>query len=231
MEEYKQNLEDQVLGAIKRGKLCMRPRWQFVLRGALAVLGGVLIGLLLLYLISLIIFVSRQSGAAFGPMFGLRGLAVFLRALPWLLISLSIIFVILLEVLVRRYAFAYRRPLIFSAAGIFALVVVGGFVVAGTSFHRQIMVRAQMHQLPFGEGFYREIGEFEPPHIYRGAITATTTDGFRIRGRRGNEFLISRGVLTRVPPDWSPEAGQSVVVFGDAASGTVEAFGIRLIAE
>lgn len=230
-ESTEKNLQQEVLCAIKDGEITMRPRWQFVLRGTLAVLGGVLIALALLYLISLIIFMSRQTGAAFVPAFGLRGVLSFLRELPWLLVSLSLLFIVLLEILVRRYSFAYSRPLVYSVLGIMVIVVGGGFVVASTTFHRGLADRAERHQLPFGEGFYRGMDQIDPFDIHRGIITATTTSGFLMKARRGHSFVVTVSSSTAEDLDGELAPGRMVVIFGDVASDTIEAIGVRVIGD
>ena len=125
-----------VLKAIASGEVAMRPRWHFVLKTALVSTGGVIVLCAVLYLASFVIFVSRQTGGSFVPIFGSRGWYHFFISLPWVLILLSFIFVIILEILVRRYSFGYRQPLLFSVMGIVVIVVAGGGIVAQTSFHR-----------------------------------------------------------------------------------------------
>jgi hypothetical protein len=229
-EENKNCTHESVLAAIKAGEIKMRPRWQFILRGTLAVLGGILIALTLLYLVSLIIFASRESGAAFVSSFGFRGFFAFLMALPWLLITFSVLFIVLLEILVQRYSFAYSRPLVYSACGIIILVVAGGFVVASTSLHRGLFRQAERQELPFGGIFYKSL--FERPElldIHRGIITATTTRGFLIQDRRGRMFMVNVGSSTRRLPDERFMPKRMMVIFGDTASDTIEAFGVRPI--
>src|SRR5262245_42216017 len=103
-----------VLDAIKAGQVHMKPRWHFVLRGILLVLESILLALSLRYLASFIMFIVYRSGVWFTPGFGFRGLRVFLLSIPWLLILVSVAFLVLLELLVKRYAFAYKKPLAYS---------------------------------------------------------------------------------------------------------------------
>ena len=58
MEEVKSHLDNQVLCAIREGRVCMRPRWQFIFRAVLAIIGAVALVLAGIYLISFII--SRE---------------------------------------------------------------------------------------------------------------------------------------------------------------------------
>ncbi len=212
----------------------MRPRWQFILRGVLAFLGGVLMALVLLYLISLIIFIARQSGAAFVPAFGLKGVWAFLRALPWLLIVFSLVFIVLLEVLVRHYPFAYKRPLAYSACGIIVLVVAGGFIVAGTSLHRMLSDEQGDQRVPrMTQKFYRFFGQYPLREIRRGLIVSTTTSGFILRegGRTSSPTVILVGPRTQTQSVDGLRIGEAVVVFGPNASDSVQAIGIQEIGD
>jgi hypothetical protein len=227
---HNESIKNEIISAINGGHIKMRPRWHFVLRGALAVVGGAIIGLLLLFLVSMIIFVLRQTGAGFAPAFGPRGWFIFFRSLPWLLIVFSLIFIALLELLARQYSFAYRRPLLYSAVGIIVLVVSGGFLVAGTSLHGHISKYVQDHHLPIGEGLYRGIRQAQFENIYPGIIVATTTDGLTLHGRRGDILTIIVTPETRIANEDRFMTNQPIVVFGERiTSGTIRAFGIRLI--
>ncbi len=231
-EENKNCIHESVLIAIKAREIKMRPRWQFVLRGTLAVLGGILIALTLLYLVSLIIFASRESGAAFVSSFGFRGFLAFLRALPWLLIAFSVLFIVLLEILVKRYSFAYRKPLVYSACGIIVLVVAGGFVIAGTSFHRMLSDEKSNQGMPhFAQRLYRSFGDLSFSDIYRGVIVSTTTNGFIVHGRLGRPMMILVNSETREQAMSGLDVGEAVVVFGPNASDSVQAIGIQEIGD
>ena len=105
------SIKNKVLEAIKSGQVKMRPRWYFILKTILVALGIVMIFLTLLYLISFIIFILRITGIWFAPAFGFEGYGIFLFSLPWLLVIISVLFAIILEVLVKRYSFAYRHRL------------------------------------------------------------------------------------------------------------------------
>jgi hypothetical protein len=123
----------KVLAAIESGKVHMRPRWHFVLKAALAIAGMIFLTGALVYLISFIIFVMRESGAWYLTPFGLRGLKVFLMAAPWILIIIAAVVFVILEVLVRRYSFAYQRPLLYSIIAVMALITLSSFAVARNS--------------------------------------------------------------------------------------------------
>lgn len=224
----------RIMDAIRKGKVHMKPRWQFVLLSIFAVTGALLVFLTLVYIASLGVFFLRDSGALFAPSFGGMGWWVLLHSLPWLLIILLIIFVVVLEWLVRQYAFVYKKPLIVSLIGIVAVIFVGGFLISQTPFHRTLMLSARRGLLPPALMFiYRGPLEAPPPgDVYRGEILSTGHNGFLMmdEGGAGTTSVILTP-QTRLPygEDFSP--GERVLVVGDMASGSVEAFGVREIDE
>ena len=107
MTEYNENkksVSEQIVETIRSGGVKMRPKWHFALKTILALTGAVILLLTLIYIASFAIFMLRQTGVLFAPTFGFRGGYVFLRSLPWLLISLLVVFIVVLEILVRHYS-------------------------------------------------------------------------------------------------------------------------------
>lgn len=225
----KNSLQSTILEAISKGQIKMRPKWHFILKTGLAIAGGVILALALLYLVSLIIFILQRNGVWFVPVFGPQGWFAFLVSLPWLLIVLVLMFIIILELLVRHFAFAYRRPLLYSALGILCMVIIGGFLVAATGLHRQFGRYAVRHGVPFAGPFYRDAGHDRFHDIHRGRVIATGTDGFMMQSEPGEMVQVIITPRTRLPYGIDLAPGDSVVVFGPGASGTIEAFGLREI--
>ncbi len=219
-------LRDKVLGAIKSGQVKMRPKWHYVLKTALAITGGVLLSLALLYMVSFIFFALRANGVWFMPLFGLSGMRTFVMSLPWLLIGASLLFIIILEILVKRYAFAYRKPLLYSVLGILALAIIGGFALARAPFHRSLLRRAQEDRPPLTGPFYREFGMHRFHDIHPGAITLIIDDGFILHTPQGETFTVRLVPETRLPFGFNFAEGDEVVVFGEREDDIVEARGI-----
>jgi hypothetical protein len=145
------------------------------------------------------------------------------------------VFALLLEILVRKYSFAYRSSLTVSLGGILLLVFVGGFALAQTSFHRRMEFAAHHGNLPppigilYGNAFRQR----PPGDMYRGVIVAQKQGGFVMIDPDGNATsTVEITPKTRLPygEDFTP--GQMVIVIGDPdGTGTVRAFGIRTIEE
>ena len=224
-------LRGNIMDAIKKGSVQMRPRWHFVLLSAVVAVGALIVLLGLMYMASLSVFFLHDTGAWFVPSFGGRGWFSFLQSIPWLLIILIVVLAALLEVIVRRYAFVYRKPLLLSAVCILLVVIMGGFLIAATPFHRQMKFYLVHNQLPpplafvYGAPFRAP----PPPDVYNGTILATTTNGFIIDDQNGagtTTVVITN--QTRLPDGIDFAVGTDVVVVGDRlGSSTVRAFGVR----
>lgn len=220
------SISEKIIEAARTGRIKMRPKWHFILKAALAASGGVILVLLVLYLASFIIFLMHRTGTWFVPVFGLRGLYAFLTSLPWLLVVLLVFFAAILEVLVRHYSFAYRRPLMYSVAAIIIIVAVGGLVIAGTPVHRHLSKYAEGNRLPpFAGNLYRDIDRRPPRDIYRGQIAEITRAGFVIGNHRDSLSVIITA-RTRMPFGSDFSVGDQVVVFGPRRGAVVEAFGV-----
>jgi hypothetical protein len=227
--EPKKTIHEKMLESIKAGEVTMRPKWHFVLRGILLGFGAVLILFTLLYIISFIIFVLHQNGTWFAPAFGFRGLGILLFSLPWILILLAGIFIVVLEILVRRYSVAYRRPLLYSALGVIGIVLIGGFIIAQTSLHPRFFMNAREGRLPVAGGLYRGFGMQRISDAHPGIIVELNEEGFTMADPREDILTVIITPETQFPLGTNFTVHDRVLVIGKRASSTVTASGIRKI--
>lgn len=221
-------LKAKVLAAIEGGKVTMRPKWHFVLKTALAAAGLVFLSLTLVYLLSFIIFAMRENGAWYVTPFGLRGLRAFLMAAPWLLILVALAILAILEVLVRRFSFAYRRPLLYSVLLVLALVIVSSFAVARTPLHSGLMRNAEQRRLPFGGEFYRGYaGQDDDDDVHPGLVSGFIDEGFELVTLHEGTLPVLVVPSTKFVPDARIRIGDRVIVFGPLDEGRIHAFGVR----
>lgn len=225
------SIQDHVMEKINQGRVAMRPRWQFVLKSVLAVSASILLLLALLYVASFAVFVMRQNGAWFAPQFGWRGVAVLLTHLPWVLVGIGFVVIVALELLVKHYSFAYRRPLLYSVLGIVFIAACGGLAVAQTSLHRTFFTRAHEGRLPIAGPWYRGFGTERFRDVHPGRIESVTEDGVTIRTRLNELLSVEVTSETRLPFGFNFEAGDMVVVVGDRHDDRVEAQGVIEVRE
>ncbi len=244
------SVRTHVLEAIKDGEVTMRPRWHFVLKAVLAAAGALLIFFGTIYLMSFIIFVLYKTGIIYVPDFGLHGIMRFLFNLPWILILVAFIFAILLEILVQRYAFVYKKPLLYSLFGVVALVVAGSVIVAATPLHSQFLKNSRERHFPFFPGqLYLQFGFQRTSDVHRGVVESITDNGFYLKEdsdtgvdatstssivSTSTDGLIQVSVTpqTRFPMGTDISIGDSVVVFGDESTSSpmiFQAYGVEKV--
>lgn len=233
--EQKQPFAGDIMKAIRAGEIRMRPRWHFLLLSALSIIGAFIVFLTLLYVASLGIFFLRDSGVLFAPSFGLRGWFSLAHSLPWLLIGFLFVFVVILELLVRKFAFVYKKPLLTSVLGIITLILVGGFFIAQTPLHHTVMVSVRRGELPppVGAIYGVPVRMPRPDDVYHGRILSIAHGGFIIVDEDGaGTTSVVVTPQTRLPYGEDFATGTRVMIVGDAvATGTVRAFGVREIDE
>jgi len=226
-EELKKNISKAVLEKIKTGQVKMRPKIHFILKTALITLGAIVAALFLLYIISFIAFALRVSGIIFTPGIGYRGFGPFLFALPWLLISVALALVLILEFLVRKFSFAYRKPILYSLLVIFFVVMLGSFVVAQTDFHSRFLDQAERNELPLMGGFYKDYGNPKHGNINIGVIYEKVDNGFNMETRRGEDLSVMFSPDTSFVSDDDIKENDTVVVVGYKKDNIIQAVGVR----
>ena len=222
-------MKAKVLAGIRDGRLAMRPRWHYISKAVLVLIGTVFALLGLLYVLSLILFLLRQSGLLFVPMLGMVGLRMFLISFPWTLLLLAGGFLVLIEVLLRGHAFVYRKPVVYSIFILTSMSLICGFFVASTPFHRVLSHRFEERRSPIGMEIYRRHAN-PSPNIHPGIIHSTTTEGFLLQQRDGTMLNIITDRRTHFPDGTMFENETPVVVLGKSeGSTTVLAVGVRIV--
>lgn len=220
-QQPKSSMKDNVLEVIGSGKVKMRPRWQFISRAALLI-AGIILGVgVTLFLSSLIVFILRQTGVWFVPGFGFHGYGIFFSSLPWILIVLAVVFIILLEILIRKYSFAYGRPFMYSVLGVIVVVTLGGVVIGYSSFHHNLFNRAEHGRLPFGGPLYRQF--MQPPgNVTVGTILEITNMGYKIQGHRDQIFVVTITPQTKISEN-NFNIGDNILVIGERQGNAIQA--------
>lgn len=229
MENRSKNIQEDILKAIESGKVKMKPRWHFLLKSALLGLGVILVVLALLYMSSFIFFVLKLNGVWFLPSFGSGETVTFLLSLPWLLILVAILFIILLETLVRKYSFGYRRPLIYTALAALVLAVGGGVLIALTPLHNTLLLSAREGRLPITGALYKafDIQKFDDFHLC--TVNGLQDNGLECQEPDGEELYVGMTPDTKFPSGVNFSKGDKVFVVGQEKEDKVEARGIRRI--
>jgi uncharacterized membrane protein YcgQ (UPF0703/DUF1980 family) len=214
-----------VLEQIRKGEISMRPRWHFVLKSSLVFFGIATIGAIVVTLASLLFFFLNISGIIFAPSLGLPPHALFILSSPWLLIVLVIGFLITLEALVRKYAFGYRKPLLYTGLVIVGIISLGVYLVSLTPTHRLFLEVAggvDITDDTFLSKMYQIHGEQFSEHMYFGTITEVTPLGYRMQSSDGKIHPMVTDHETVIPEGMTFEVGEKVVVLGEYKTPQVD---------
>lgn len=229
--EEKKSIKKLVLEKIESGKTAMKPKWHFALKAVLAGTGIFIFFLLSLFVFSFIVFALHKSGAWFVPAFGSRGIGGLFSAIPWVLVGAGIIFIVVLEVLARKYAFAYRKPLLYSVVGIVVLVISGGLAVSATRMHDSFSRFVMEKDIPFAGPIYKEFHMKRFPDVHPGIVREIKESGFLLENELGGIYDVFVTRATRFPFGSEIEGGDSVVVMGERKENVIRAFGVRRVDE
>lgn len=171
---------------------------------------------------------GHDSLLSFGP----RGFWEFLILFPWLLLILDGVLIFTLEWLLRKFQFGYRSPGLYLLLGLLTLSVSLGLVLdRGTPVNDHFLNRAQHHGLPPPfQDFYRGARQLPPPDSGTCKCVITNIEGNIITGEEVGFGKTQRYTIIIHPNDPilnKLKVGDTIFVFGDIASSTIRAFGVR----
>lgn len=222
-------MEKDVIDQIKSSNTKMRPRWYFIFRAVLLTLAVILLFLLILFFVSFVIFALRADGGLLAASYGFNGWDVFFHALPWTLILLSLILILGLIFLLKRYEFVYHQPFLYPLLGLIIVVALASFFLSATSLHPGIFSYASHNDMPLVEGMYQFEMNPPPDGIYRGEVIAVAPGSFVLQEDNGqtSTVLIASNTFPGGINDFS--VGDYVMIFGHPAftTATIEVFSIQ----
>lgn len=223
-------LKEKLIEKIKEGEVVMVPRWHFVLRTALIALGVVIVALIAVYLFSFILYALHKSGVLFAPLFGWHGIMLFVVASPWLLILIVGLFLLTLYLLVSRYAFSYKKPLVYSMLGIVLFVIAAASLIHQSMLHEHMGQFLERRPVPGLAPLYKDAGERRPEGVLMGTIIAVTSDTLTLETNRG-EITVLIDERTKMPRGNAIREGAEVTVIGMPSEDGLRALGIRPLGE
>ncbi len=163
MTEQIKKIEDKITALIEEGKIKMKPRWYFVLKSILKILFIVVSFLIVLYFASFMVLVSREKLAFAGNPGSFLAWSKFIFSLPWLIFMFALGMLVVLEILVRKYSFVYKKPIAYTLFIFIFLVVLFSFVMSKIDRQSRIPRWGEDPRVPV----------FGPMHrYYRGDVKA-----------------------------------------------------------
>lgn len=129
MEEKINNIKEKILNFIHKDEVKMKPRGYFIFKSILQIVSVFLVFIATLYLASFISLILKEKEVF--KTFGIRPneLSHFIYAVPWMIVFLSLVLLVVLEILTRKFAFVYKKPVAYSLFAIIILVLSIGFLL------------------------------------------------------------------------------------------------------
>lgn len=231
ISSHQHTIQELVQKEIEAGNVKMRPKYYFIAHTGLIFLVMVLIVLLSVYLASFSVFILRNNGAWFVPAFGAKGVVQFIASIPWALVLLLAASVAALEIIMRKHTLSYRKPLLISVGGALLIVCTVGVYVGYTSFHKQLLTRAEGPGLPVVGSMYKDLCSRRANNVHRGVVVSLQENGFCIHDGAGKLLAFIMSPATKFSETKEVEEGANVVVLSRRQKEhTVHAVGIRKMA-
>lgn len=217
------NIKKMVLDRIINGDIKKVPKFVFSIKALLFFLAIIIVSAFVIFLTSFVIYALQVSDLLFLPKFGLKGIEVLFRNLPWLLILLVLFFILILEILVTRYSFAYRRPLLYSSLGIIFLVVIISFFVRQTLIHEKIYGDIQCKESSIVKSFYDIYTKPTPDQFHPGTVLEVYSDSFILENRDKTTITVVIGQNTQIRPELKIYKGGKLLIVGKITDGILQA--------
>ncbi len=224
------NFTDKIINKIKERGLHMRPRWHFIAQTLLVIGVCVAAFILAVFLLSWVYFILHANGAWLLPAFGRRGWMGLARSFPWLPAVAGLVLLLVLALILEKFRWAYRLPLLYVGLGVLGLVVVFSLTVAQTPFHQEFYRFAQQGRGLAGP-LYRGYGRMPKDEAYVGTVANPATSTFELATEDGEIFFVNINERTRLPFGFDLVPDDTVMVMGDRLENTLTAFGVREIGD
>jgi len=225
----KHSIAKKVISKVKSGQVKMKSKTYFILKTILFSLITLFTALFVVFFISFIIFNLKISGVWFLPIFGFKVIGIFLISLPWFLILTAIALIIVLEMFVKKFSFAYRRPILYSVLAIIAFVILGSFVITRTQIHSDFFWRAQEGKLPIAGKFYRGFGTPKLSNAHKGIVFDVKDNSFYLKTFNGEILTVIIDSNTKFPLSKSINKNDKIMILGKRNNDTIYAVDISWI--
>ncbi len=222
-------IKNNILDTLHTKNLKMIPRWQFIVYSILVVLGLVFIFLVTVFFFSLMLFVLSRYGYMYMPFFGFMATLKALSAIPLLLFGATIILLVLIEVISRKYTISFKRPLIVTLLSTTSFVVIVSFIISETSMHDYIHTYAKSRRIDIMSRAYDRPIPFklkDDMTVVRGEVVATTSTSTSIRLFDG-VILTAYASTSLMDRFIQPEIGKDIILLGTFLGDRIEILDIR----
>lgn len=217
------NIKNAVIDRIRSGNIKKIPKIFFSLKSFLFFLAIVIVSAFSLFTISFIFFVLKISELWYLPVFGVRGVELLFGSFPWLLVMVALIFIAILETLVDRYSFVYRKPLLYSALAIIFIVIAVSLIINQTSLHERIYGEIKAGELSPMKPLYDKFAYPTSEDFHPGTVLEVKEGGFVLENRDKTSVFVKISESTKIRPGFKIYPGGRLLIIGQMKDGVIEA--------
>ncbi len=217
------DLKDTILRTLSSGEIQMIPKWRLALYSFGAALSVLFLFLLVVFSFSFIFFTLSRYGFMYLPMFGFMTTLHMLKAIPLLLLLCTIALLLVIELISRKNAFSFRKPLMITLLSITSLAVILSFLISITPMHEYMRDYAREHNIPLVSKAYRRpipLDGGREMTVLRGTVVAASSSFITVRLFDGVE-VTARASTTLGDITLSVE-NSDVLLFGAFVNGSFE---------
>lgn len=215
-----QSPREDVLSAIRAGKVRMRSRSYFLFWGGIFTLTVLTLTLIFLYSVVLALAAVDLASLWFATSFGPAGFTAFVWSVPWIVLLVIGCALLVIQALIRRYPIVYQLPLVISLIALLTLGVLGGLFLR--------LVETTIVERPIIDPFVHR-GLLESGNVVvHGKVLGVTDLGFVLQ-TGSEEVAVVMDEKTTIEFGLSISSGDEVLVFGQRNKEIIYAVGVKKV--
>ncbi len=221
-------LKTKIIESLTRDNIKMIPKWRLALYSFGFVVALFFLFLTVVFTLSLIFFVLSRYGFMYLPVFGFMTIVHTLKAVPLLLLLCTVVLLVVIEVVSRKYSFSFRRPLALTLLFTTSLAVIFSFFVGLTPMHEYIRDYAREHDITIMSDVYRRplpLRASGDITILRGSVLTSSTTFITLELFDGAE--VKAYASTSLKDTVLPRVDDDVLLFGSFVGGNFIVVGIK----
>ncbi len=222
------DLKDTIISTLSSGEIKMIPKWRIVLYSFTVLIAILFLFLLVVFSFSFIFFILSRYGFMYLPMFGFMTALHMLSAIPILLFFCTMALLFAIEMISRKYAFSFRKPLIVTLLSITSLALVLSFIISITPMHEYMRDYAKENNIPLMSKAYRRpipLDGAKDMTVLRGKVVTASSSFVIVRLFDGVE-VVARASSTLGDASL-PTENSDVLLFGAFVNDSFEISAIK----
>ncbi|MBD3300004.1 MAG: hypothetical protein GF347_01505 [Candidatus Moranbacteria bacterium] len=149
-------IKKNIMGKLKKNEIKMKARWTFLAK-KIGLQSGVWLALvLLIFLVNAFFYFIKSNGLLLPLHYGESYIQKFFHSLPYDLILIILVLFLILNFLVKKFDFSYKKPFIIVLGGLLGFIILWAFLLFSSNFNAMLKVNLQNTEknIPYIKNFY-----------------------------------------------------------------------------